>query len=105
MCIRDREDTVAFDFLKLKLKKTRPALVLGMYVGFYVVGPVGCNLLKRTTDSTSLNELFSKQTIISSSSSRGKTPSALHSYSKRRFIRPPVSPTLRQWEAGFLFLR
>jgi len=39
------------------------------------------------------------------SSSRGNLSSALHSYSKRRFIRPPVSPSLRQWEACFLFLR
>jgi hypothetical protein len=39
------------------------------------------------------------------SSSRGIFPSDLHSYSKRRFSGPPVSPALRQWEAPVGFLR
>ena len=39
------------------------------------------------------------------SSSRGVFPSDLHSYSKRRFIRPLVSLSLRQWEVLVGFLR
>jgi len=39
------------------------------------------------------------------SSSRGIFPSDLHSYSKRRFSGPPVSPPLRQWEGPVDFLR
>ncbi len=41
----------------------------------------------------------------SNSSSRGVIPSDLHSYSKRRFIGPLVSLSLRQWEALIGFLR
>ncbi len=39
------------------------------------------------------------------SSSRGIFPSDLHSYSKRRFIGPLVSLSLRQWGALLGFLR
>ncbi len=45
-----------------------------------------------------------KSFVVPASSSRGVFPSDLHSYSKRRFSGPPVSPPLRQWEAPVGFL-
>ncbi len=74
------------------------------------VGKAGASLSEEALFQPEVLYNYIYRTIIlnieySASSSRGISPSALHSYSKRRFIRPPVSPSLRQWGACFLFLR
>ncbi len=53
--------------------------------------------------NNSFQPLSSMPRLLSSSSV--VTPSALHSYVKRRFSGPPFSPALRQWEVATCFLR